>query len=72
MKVLDLKGLVCPEPIMRLAREIRNIEEGEIFQVVATDPGTLSDIPMWAKNNKVEILETKREGDVIFFRLRKI
>ena len=72
MKVLDLKGLVCPEPIMRLAREVRNIEEGEIFQVVATDPGTLSDIPMWAKNNKVEILETKREGDVIFFRLRKI
>jgi len=72
MKVLDLKGLVCPEPIMRLAREIKNIEGGEIFQVVATDPGTLSDIPMWAKNNKVEILETKREGDVIFFRLKKM
>ncbi len=71
MRVIDLRGLVCPEPLIRMAGEIKKIESGETFEVLATDPGTLTDIPMWARNNNIEVIESKRENDIIKFTLRK-
>lgn len=43
--VLDTQGLLCPEPVMLLHGKIREMEDGEIVQVLATDPSTTRDIP---------------------------
>ena len=43
--ILDVTGLFCPEPVMLLHNMIRDIREGELLQVLATDPATQRDIP---------------------------
>ena len=45
---------------------------GTVIEVLATDPGTLADIPAWAKSSGNEVLDTKKEENVIKFLIKKI
>ncbi len=64
-KVLDLKGLPCPMPVVRISQEIGSVKIGEVIEVHTTDPGSLADFPAWAKTTGNEVLETKQEKDEI-------
>lgn len=65
---LDLKGLLCPLPMVRVSQNIKNVPVGGVIRAVATDPGSLADIPSWAKSTGNEVLKTERaEKDLIFY-----
>ena len=64
-KVLDLKGLPCPMPVVKISQEINSVGVGEIIEVHTTDPGSLSDFPAWAKTTGNEVLETEQASDTI-------
>ncbi|MFH1464089.1 MAG: sulfurtransferase TusA family protein [Pseudomonadota bacterium] len=57
-KILDLKGLPCPMPVVKMAAEIKTVKVGEIIEVHTTDPGSLSDFPAWAKTTGNQVLES--------------
>jgi TusA-related sulfurtransferase len=61
-KVMDLKGLACPMPIVKVSKGIKEVEVGEVLQAVTSDPGALSDFPAWAKTSGTEILKIETEG----------
>ena len=42
---LDARGLYCPEPVMLLHNKIRDISEGTLLRLTATDPSTQRDVP---------------------------
>ncbi len=64
-KLLDVKGLPCPMPVVKISQEIGSIEVGEIMEVHTTDPGSLSDFPAWAQTTGNEIVETNQNDDNI-------
>jgi TusA-related sulfurtransferase len=64
-KVLDLKGLACPMPVIKLSKAIKEVEVGQIIEATATDKGSLTDFPAWAKTSGNEIVEIV-EGDAEF------
>jgi len=64
-KVLDLKGLVCPMPVVKLSKAIKEIEVGQVIEATTTDRGSLTDFPAWAKTSGNEIVKTE-EGDKEF------
>jgi|APFre7841882724_1041349.scaffolds.fasta_scaffold09764_2 tRNA 2-thiouridine synthesizing protein A len=65
---LDLRGLLCPLPMVRVSQNIKNIPVGGIIKATATDPGSLADIPSWARTTGNEVLKTEKDGkDIIFF-----
>lgn len=66
-KVMDLKGMPCPMPIVKIGQEISSVEIGQVIQAVTTDPGALSDFPAWAESTGQEILKTEQTGDEIIF-----
>jgi len=66
-QTLDVKGLACPMPIVKLAQAIKNIEIGQIIEVLATDPGSVPDIAAWSKQSGNEILKHEKEGKVLKF-----
>jgi tRNA 2-thiouridine synthesizing protein A len=70
-KTLDLKGLLCPMPIVKIAQAIKEIEIGEVIEATATDPGVLADVPAWASSSGNEVVSMD-QGDVITFRVRRI
>lgn len=70
-KTLDLKGLLCPMPIVKIAQAIKEVEIGDVIEGTATDPGVLADIPAWASSSGNEVVSMD-QGDVITFRVRRI
>ncbi|MEM0954527.1 MAG: sulfurtransferase TusA [Pseudomonadota bacterium] len=46
---LDARGLYCPEPVMLLHRAVRDMAEGELLRIVATDPSTERDVPKFCE-----------------------
>ncbi len=64
-KVLDLKGLPCPMPVVRMSQEIGSVEVGQVIEVHTTDPGSLADFPAWAKTSGNEVLDTAQEEGLI-------
>jgi tRNA 2-thiouridine synthesizing protein A len=57
---LDVKGLKCPVPIVRAKKEIDAMRPGEVLEVLATDPGSVSDFQGWAKTSKLAVLKEQR------------
>ena len=57
---LDVKGLKCPVPIVRAKKEIDLMQAGDVLEVLATDPGSVSDFQGWAKTTKLAVLKEQR------------
>jgi len=70
-KTLDCKGLACPMPIVRLSQEIAKLKVGNVIEMHTTDPGSLSDVPSWAKATGNVVLETKQEPGLIRFFVKR-
>lgn len=60
---LDTTGLLCPEPLMMLHKAVREVESGQIIEVIATDPSTERDIPKFCTylGHKLVLQEVKNE-----------
>ena len=70
-KTLDLKGLACPMPVVKISKGIKEVEVGQVVEAVTTDPGSLTDFPAWAKTSGNEIVKTEQDGDVIKFFVKR-
>lgn len=70
-KILDLKGLPCPMPVVKMSQEIGSVSVGQIIEVLTTDPGSISDFPAWAKSTGHEVLETV-QGDPIKIYVKRL
>lgn len=69
--VLDAKGLVCPLPVLRARRVIKALMPGDILEIHATDPAARLDVPHFCDATGNELIETRQEGEVLIFRIRK-
>jgi tRNA 2-thiouridine synthesizing protein A len=70
-KLVDASGLSCPMPVVKAAKEMRGLQPGQVLKIVATDRGSLADIPAWAEDTGNELLDTQSEGGRYVFLVRK-
>ncbi len=70
--VLDLQGLLCPLPVVKVSQAIKQVEVGQVIEASATDPGVLADIPAWTRSTGHELLKTLKEGKVIRFWVKRM
>ncbi len=68
---LDAAGLYCPEPVMLLHNKIRDMEVGGTLKLKATDPSTTRDVPKFCMYLGHELVDSRREGEFYFYRIRK-
>ena len=68
---LDLRGLNCPIPVMRMTKKMRTISTGETLRVLATDPGSVQDFKAYAKSSGNTLLESKKSPNGDFEYLLK-
>jgi len=61
---LDCTGLFCPQPVIRTAARIREMQPGQVLQVWATDPGFQIDLPAWCLSHRHEFLGVHQDGMV--------
>ncbi len=70
-KVLDLKGLLCPMPVVKMAKSIKEIEVGQTIEAFATDPGVMADIPAWARTSGHELVTLEKLDKQFRFVVRR-
>jgi tRNA 2-thiouridine synthesizing protein A len=46
---LDCRGMLCPRPVIELARRIGDVAVGQTVAVAATDAAAASDVPAWCR-----------------------
>ncbi len=46
---LDVRGLSCPMPVLKTAKAMKDMESGQVIEVLGTDPGTKNDMPKLAQ-----------------------
>ncbi len=70
-KTLDVKGLVCPMPVLKTKKALDEIESGQILKVVATDVASKADIPALIERLGHELLQLKEADGMITFLIKK-
>jgi cysteine desulfurase len=53
---LDALGLLCPAPIIMLAKRIGEVDVGAVVAVLADDPAAALDVPAWCGMRAQEYL----------------
>ena len=68
---LNLEGLLCPIPIVKVSQAVKSMEVDGLLQATATDPGVLADIPAWTKSTGNELVSINKEGKIITFVIKR-
>lgn len=69
---LDCFGLLCPMPIIQTAKKIKEMNVGEVLEVISTDKGIKEDMPAWCRQTGQEYIGLEEEGEVIKVYVKKI
>lgn len=70
-KTLDAKNLSCPLPILKTKKAIEAIEIGEYLEVLATDPGSVSDFQAWSKSTGHELVSHYENNGVYRYIIKR-
>jgi tRNA 2-thiouridine synthesizing protein A len=70
-QIVDARDLMCPMPVMAAAKAMRRLADSQILKILATDRGSLSDIPAWAESTGNELVESGEENGAFVFYVRK-
>ena len=68
---LDVRGLLCPLPVLRAARRIAALAAGELLEVVGDDPLMRLDIAAWCAREGHELLSLEERGSELRCLVRK-
>jgi tRNA 2-thiouridine synthesizing protein A len=71
-RVLDCSGLLCPMPLVKTNKAIKEMQVGQILEMIATDPNSMADMEAWAKQTQHDLLlAEKKEGGKSRFLIKK-
>lgn len=68
---LNLRGLKCPLPALRVRKALKGATAGTLFLVECTDPMAAIDIPNLLRETGDAIEESRSEGELLVFHIRK-
>lgn len=69
---LDLRGLHCPMPVLRLRKALRQVQVGAAVEITCTDPLTTIDIPHAVAEDGHRLAGQEHEGSVFRYRIVRL
>jgi TusA-related sulfurtransferase len=70
-KLVDTRGQLCPMPVIAAKLAANALASGKVLKLVASDPGSLADIPAWAESSGHHLLKQEKENGVFTFWVKK-
>ena len=70
-KTINLRGLKCPLPALRVRKALAGLKSGDELVAECTDPLTEIDIPNLFNQTGDALIATARAEKIISFRIRK-
>ncbi len=62
-KTIDLKGEICPDPLIQVQTAMKNASPGDIFIVIVDYPLAVENIARWAENKGMGVEVAHKEGE---------
>ena len=62
---LDCRGLLCPLPVIKLAKTLPTVAVGDTVTVLADDPAAATDIPAWCRMRSQELVSAAENTYVV-------
>ncbi len=71
IEVLNVCGMSCPGPIVQVSKAIEALNDGDILDVTATDPGFARDIVSWCQNTSNTLISKGESKGQFTARIKK-
>ncbi len=71
VKLLDVKLMACPLPVLRANRVLRGMAPGERLRVLATDRAAVNDFQAFCRETGHALLSCSEDGGVFSFVIRR-
>ncbi|HXZ01309.1 MAG TPA: sulfurtransferase TusA family protein [Stellaceae bacterium] len=69
--ILDATGLKCPLPVLKARKAMRDLPEGGLLRVIATDPGAAKDFEHFCSTAGHRLVAQHEAAGVLTFDIRK-
>jgi tRNA 2-thiouridine synthesizing protein A len=69
--IIDLKGLLCPLPVLKAGKRLASMQSGHVLKILATDPMTAIDMPHFCNEQGHALVSNERNGDILIFRIKR-
>ena len=60
---LDCSGMQCPGPIMKVFETMKDMNNGDVMEVSASDPGFARDIVAWSRRTGNTLVSNEKRGN---------
>lgn len=65
--ILDVKGLKCPLPVLKIQKAMKSLASGDVLEVHTTDPMSVIDVPAYCNESGHGLLsQVSEDGGHIF------
>ncbi len=68
---IDLTGLKCPMPIVRLSKLMKQLDAGQEIAAVANDPAFCLDVEAWCNKTGHELIQINQTDERLTAVIRK-
>ncbi|MEL6644690.1 MAG: sulfurtransferase TusA family protein [Pseudomonadota bacterium] len=71
-ETLDARGLLCPLPVLKLAKRMRGVAPGTVVRLQADDPAAIVDVPHYCTESGNLHLSMVEDGDTQVHFVKKV
>ena len=68
---LDVKGLLCPLPVLKAQKRLKTLETDAVLKVDATDPASVIDFPHYCNESGHALIDHDEHDGIYSFWIRK-
>jgi tRNA 2-thiouridine synthesizing protein A len=68
---LDVTGLLCPLPVLKIRKRLAEMLQGETLKVVASDPAAAIDVPHFCTEAGHQLTSYVNENGTLHFKIRR-
>ncbi|WP_284124794.1 sulfurtransferase TusA family protein [Parerythrobacter aestuarii] len=70
-RTLDARGLNCPMPILKTKQTLAQMNDGEVLEVLATDPGSVEDFRAFCRATGNQLISDSEAGGTFTYRIER-
>ncbi len=70
-QVLDAIGLLCPLPVLKAAKLLKTMNNGDILDIMATDPGSKEDFKNFCLAKGYQLIKNTELDGILSYQIKK-
>lgn len=68
---VDACGLQCPGPLVQVYKSLQSMNDGDVLEITATDPGFMKDVKKWCETTNNTLLGLSKEDKIVKATIQK-